>query len=61
MSASEKDKIVLSLSSDVTVKEAPNLEQIAFKAIAGVSEQDLIERNTIATVEETGEQSNTIL
>ncbi len=53
MSAKETDKLI-SVSTEISVKASPSLEQIAYKAVAGLSEQDLIERNTIATLE-TGE------
>lgn len=59
MSENKKNKIV-SVSTEITAKASPNLEEIAYKAVAGLSEQDLIERNTIATLDESAEQSKPV-
>lgn len=45
-----KKKLVV--KSDVTVKKSSDMRQVARKAVAGLSEAELIERNSIGTYRE---------
>jgi hypothetical protein len=47
-----RDDFDIEFTTGLTAKKSPNFVEVAHKAVAGVSEKDLIERNTIGEVRE---------
>ena len=52
-----EDKLKIELEQYILAVESPELKQIRPRAIAGLSQQDLIERNVIAEFENSGRES----
>jgi len=59
---SDKKNFDLEVSIDIATKASPDLKEIRFKAVAGKTEEDLIERHTIGEYkkeeEEEGDEEN---
>lgn len=50
------DEIEIEVKSDITVKAGPDCKPIIHKAVAGISNAELIERYTIGEFEEEEEE-----
>ena len=48
----------LVVKSDVTVRKSSDMRQVSRKAVAGLSEAELIERNSIGTYKEEDDNDN---
>jgi hypothetical protein len=48
-----RDKFDVEFTTGLTAKKSPDFVEVVHKAVAGVSEKDLIERNTIGEVKDT--------
>lgn len=44
--------------SDVTAKASPSLKKVEYKATAGLSEQEILDRNVIGEIKEEEEEEN---
>lgn len=49
---SEEKQIHITVNPDIIVRESPDMEQVNSKAVAGVSEKELIERNVLGEYKE---------
>lgn len=47
-----RDKFDVEFTTGITAKKSPDFVDIVHKAVAGISEKDLIERNTIGEVKD---------
>ena len=51
-----RDKFDVEFTTGLTAKKSPDFVDIVHKAVAGVSEKDLIERNTIGEVKDSEDE-----
>lgn len=51
-----RDKFDIEFTTGLTAKKSPDFKDIIHKAVAEVSEQDLIERNTIGKVKDSEDE-----
>lgn len=43
----------LQLNASIKAKASPDMDEVSFKSVAGLSEEELLKRNIIATLEDT--------
>lgn len=48
----QENKKTIDVRSSVVIKQSPNLREVNYKAKAGLSEEEAIERHTIGNVEQ---------
>ena len=51
-----RDEFDIEFTTGLTAKKSPDFVDVTHKAVAGVSEQDLIERNTIGEVRDSEDE-----